>query len=278
MTTGKHDIIGLIPAAGLARRLAPLTGSKEVLPIGSRLINSGTITSGAIAPQESDEGSAPRVVCEYLLEHMKKGGINRAYLVLRDGKWDIPDTLGDGSRSGINLAYLIMGLPYGPPFTLDQAYPFVRQHTVALGFPDILFESDDAYARLIATQADTNADVVLGLFPADQPRNVDMVDVDDDLSVRHILIKPSDTTLEYTWGIAVWTPAFTDFMHGHLAKIQKGFKSGSDPKQELHVGDVIQAAIDHGLRVLSVKISDQPYIDIGNPENLQKVRTTMGKN
>lgn len=279
MAIGKDDIIGLIPAAGLARRLAPLTGSKEVLPIGSRLINSGMINSGAIGPQESNEGSyRPRVVCEYLLEHMKKGGINRAFLILREGKWDIPATLGDGSRSGISLAYLIMGLPYGPPFTLDQAYPFIRQHTVALGFPDILFESDDAYARLIATQADTNADVVLGLFPADQPHNVDMVDVDDDFRVRRIQIKPSDTTLEYTWGIAVWTPAFTDFMHGYLVMIQKDNETGDDPRQELHVGEVIQAAIDHGLRVLSVKVTDQPYIDIGIPENLQKVRMMMGKN
>lgn len=262
MMTPFCDVIGLIPAAGRATRLPLLKGSKEIIPVNLQTPHdNGTLR--------------PKVACEYLLEHMDKAGITKVYLVLREGKWDIPAYFGDGSAIGINLAYLMMGLPYGPPFTLDQAYSFVQQSLVAIGFPDIIFESDDAFAKLITKQMETHADVVLGLFPADQPEHVDMVEVDNDSRVSQIVIKPSYTALTQTWGIAVWTPAFTHFMHQHLMSVHDTFASTRDNKQELHVGDVIQAAIKNGLRVTSVPVSDKPYIDIGIPENLARVRAKM---
>ena len=196
-------------------------------------------------------------------------------MIIREGKWDIPAFLGNGSACGVNLAYLLMTRPYGPPFTLDEAYPFVQGSLVALGFPDIIFESDDAFARLITKQHKSGADVILGLFPADRPSTMDMVDMDDDLNVRQIIIKPAHTTLRLTWGIALWTPVFTQFMHEYLFKVQNDFDSHSHTKKELHVGDVIQAAIANDMRVTSVPIADTPYIDIGIPENLEKTRIQM---
>ena len=253
--TPSHEIIGLIPAAGKATRLSPLTGSKELLPIGC----------------QTPEGT-PKVACHYLLEHMTMADIKKAYVVLREGKWDIPAYFGDGTAYGIHLAYLMMGRPYGPPFTLDQAYPFVQDALVALGFPDIIFESDDAFKRLIAKLAETKADVVLGLFPTHQPQNVDMVEVDRHYRVKHILIKPDKTNLKHTWGIAVWTPVFTHFMHEYLMTVQGSFETAKNEKTELHVGDVIQAGIVNGLKIMSVPVSNEPYIDIGIPENLEKIR------
>jgi len=265
MKTQFDEIIGLIPAAGRATRLPSLTGSKEMIPV-------------ELHKTEDNVSSRPRVVCEYLLEHMKKAGITKVFMVLREGKWDIPSHFGDGTEMGINLAYLLMGLPYGPPFTLDQAYPFVQHALIALGFPDIVFESDDAYTRLIAKQKETRADVVLGLFPTEQSVNVDMVQVDDDSRVRQIIIKPSRTTLRHTWGIAVWTPVFTRFMHEYLLTIQGELESSKNNIHELHVGDVIQTAIDHGLQVMSVVVSDKPYIDIGLPENLARIKVNISDN
>ena len=62
----------------------------------------------------------------------------------------------------MQLAYLMMHLLFGVPYTLDQAYSFVQDALVAIGFPDIIFQPDDAFVRLLARQAATNADVVLG--------------------------------------------------------------------------------------------------------------------
>jgi glucose-1-phosphate thymidylyltransferase len=246
-----NEVIGLIPAAGQARRISPLPCSKELYPVGFWS-----------SPAERD--SRPKVVSHYLLEKMQAAGIAKAYIVLRQGKWDIPAYLGDGELLNMHLAYLMMGLPYGVPYTLDQAYPFVQDHLVAFGFPDILFQPDDAFVRLLAKKAASNADIMLGLFPADSPQQVDMVNLDENDRVRQIVIKPRQTPLRFTWGIAVWTPVFTAFLHEHLATL----KGSMAAKPELTMGHVIDAAVSSDLKVEAVIVSNDPYLDIGTPENL----------
>ena len=93
----------------------------------------------------------------------------KAYIILREGKWDIPAYFGDGKSLNMHLAYLMMGLPFGVPYTLDQAYPFLQDALVALGFPDMIVEPDYAFVRLLAKREEVNADIVLGLFSALQP-------------------------------------------------------------------------------------------------------------
>jgi len=165
-------------------------------------------------------------------------------------------------------------LPFGVPYTADQAYPFVRDAIVAFGFPDIIFESDDAFSQLLAYQAAKEIDVVLGLFPADRPQKVDMVDVRDNGRIERLVIKPQDTKLLYSWAIAVWTPVFSKFMHEYLAASEE--TAAEQP--ELFVGDVFNAAIQEGLRVEGVLISDKPYLDIGTGDDLLKaVKRCIGE-
>jgi glucose-1-phosphate thymidylyltransferase len=254
-----REIIGLLPAGGQATRIAPLPCSKELYPISFRRV-------------KGNHSLRPKVVCHYLLEQMRLAGINKAYVVLREGKWDIPTYLGDGAMLNMHLAYLMMHLPFGAPYTLNQAYPFVQQTLVALGFPDIIFQPADAFVHLLAQQAATQADVVLGLFPTDQPQTADMVEWGDDGQVRRIVIKPAQTDLRYAWIIAVWTPIFTHFMHEYLEAIQKDAQGKASPKQrELFVGHVFQAAIEAGLRVEKFLFPQGSYLDIGTPDNLIKV-------
>jgi glucose-1-phosphate thymidylyltransferase len=258
----KQEIVGLLPAAGQATRIAPLPCSKELYPIGLRHV-------------EGERSPRPKVACHYLLEKMRLAGVTKVYIVLRKGKWDIPAYLGDGAMLDMHLAYLMMRLPFGAPYTLDQAYPFVHNALVVFGFPDIVFRPDDAFVQLLSHQATTHADVVLGLFPTDQSQRMDMVELDDDGRVRQIVIKPSQTNLRYTWIIAVWTPIFTRFMHRHLAAVQDSDKRSDavvsvPPQREWFVGDVIQAAVHGGLRVEAVPFPDGDCLDIGTPDNLVK--------
>jgi glucose-1-phosphate thymidylyltransferase len=158
----------------------------------------------------------------------------------------------------------MMSLPFGVPYTLDQAYSFVQNAVVALGYPDTLFEPDDAFVQLLERQAANDDDLLLGLFPADRPQKFDMVDIDDDGCIREIVIKPRKTHLLYKWAIAVWKPVFTHFMHDYLAK----FKRPEETKSEVQIGRVIQAAIDNNLRVRGVHVSDEPLLDIGTADDL----------
>lgn len=257
-----REVIGLLPAAGQATRIAPLPFSKELYPVGFGRLN-------------EDGNLRPKVVSQYVLEKMRFANITKAYVILRYGKWDIPAYFGDGKMLDMHLAYLMMNLPFGVPYTLDQAYPFLQDVVVALGFPDIIFEPDDAFARLVTKQAESNADMVLGLFPAHQPHDADMVDLDDDGNIRGIKIKSVRTDLRYAWVIAVWTPIFTQFMHEYLTRLQDGIGQQKTNKKlvgprELFLGNVIQNALDNHLHIESVYFPDGTYLDIGTPDNLLK--------
>lgn len=249
------EVIALIPAAGLASRISPLPLSKELYPIGFQSI----------------EGNLrPKVVCQYLLENLRQAGISKTYLILRAGKWDIPAYFGDGSALGMNLGYLMMGRPHGVPYTLDQAYPFVKHAIVAMGFPDLLLQPKTVFVRLLDRQARSQADVVMGVFPSNQPHKVGMVDFDETGRVHWIVEKPQTTHLRYMWGIAVWTPIFTQFLHDYLIDHERDHDPTA-PRREIPIGDVIQAAIEKGLRVEAEAFSEGIYLDIGTPEDLMRV-------
>ena len=250
-----REVIAIIPCAGRASRLPSITCSKELYPIGSsKILETGQ--------------SVPKPVGLYLLEKFKAASINKAYLILRNGKWDIPAFFDTGSSIGLDLGYLMMGLPHGTAYTINQAYPFVKHANVAIGFPDILFSPDNAYTQILnslSENSENNADVMLGLFPADKPEKVDMVKFDANNNVLNIVIKPKQTDLRYTWGIAVWTPVFTQFLYDYLSDLER---HASDA--ELFIGEVIQAAISNGLKVNAEIVSQSPFLDIGTPDDLRR--------
>lgn len=256
-------VVGLVPAGGSGARLSPLPCSKELYPVGFRSVDA----SGALRP---------KVVCHYLLERMRLAAVTNVYMVIRDGKWDIPGYLKDGKMLNMHLAYMVIDVSFGAPYTLNQAYPFIQDAVVAFGFPDIIFQPDDAFVRLLARLSASNADIVLGLFNASRPHTVDMVDQEPDGRIRGIQIKPTHTDLRYTWLIAVWTPTFTRYMHDYVIMDHKR-RDANKPGQtilnkcELFVGDVIQSAIEHDMRVDSVTFDKGEYLDIGTPEDIVKI-------
>ncbi len=242
------DMVGLLPAGGQATRLAPLPLSKELFPVGFYSDSAGK--------------AHPKVVGHYLLEKMRQAGITRAFWILRPGKWDIPAYFGDGAMLEMRLAYLTVHVAHGVPYTLDQAFPFVQNAIVALGFPDILFQPADAYSQILTRLKGSDADVVLGLFPTQQYWKAGMVEFDSDGRVTQILEKPQQSDLTYMWAIAVWQPSFTQFLHDYLSQHVIG--------TELPIGDVIQAGIQAGLRVEAVPFATGSFLDVGTPEDLRQ--------
>lgn len=259
------EIVGLIPAGGKGNRIAPLPCSKEIYPVGFR-------------DAHKRLGLRPKVVSHYLLEKMRLASITKAYIILRKGKWDIPAYFGDGKMLDMHLAYLMMDLPFGVPYTLDQAFPFVWDKLLALGFPDVLLQPQDSFVWLLKKQIETKSDVVLGLYPTDQPHKMDVVDLKKDGSINTITVKPSKSSkakLRYAWQIAVWTPVFSEYLHAFVAEHKKRFSVNSsvkaeEDKQELFLGDVFQAAITDKFNVNSVAFSEGSCLDIGTSEDLAK--------
>jgi dTDP-glucose pyrophosphorylase len=268
MAIGRPGVVALVPAAGSAKRIAPLPCSKELFPIGFQ-------RDGAAAEPRA------KVVSHYLIDKFRIAGITSAFFVLRNGKWDIPTYYGDGEMVGIDLAYVVVGETRGPPDTLDRAYSFVRNRTVAFGFPDMLFGPDDVFDRLLRQLEERNADVILGLYPAHDPRLMDMVDISDEGVVRSIVLKPQQTDLRYAWICAVWASTFTEHMHVFVANERKTADGGRmayegvDPQGDLPFGMVIKAALHSGLRVSGVTFPEENYIDIGTPADLVRATTSF---
>lgn len=250
-------ITGLIPAAGQATRLGNLPCSKEILPLYSK----------------ESLHQPPRVLSSHLLEAYKLAGIKKVYFILRRGKWDIPEYFGNGADLNMHLGYLIMQYPYGVPFTLNEAYPFVQSDIVALGFPDIIFTPKNAYCALYEKMAATKADIVLGLFPAHNKEKWDLVDLDKNGKIKDISIKQKRADLRFAWSIALWNPTFTQYMHEFIGKRLTGSegretKDSASGARELYPGDIILSAIKEGLEAEVATFNNGTCIDLGTRNDL----------
>jgi glucose-1-phosphate thymidylyltransferase len=250
MDAGDELLVGLIPAAGLAKRVSPLPGSKELFPVGFHEVES-----------DGHVRLCPTVVSQYLLDNMRRAGAMQVWMVLGKGKWDIVQYFGDGSEFGVRIAYLVMDRLWGMPYTLDQAWPWIADRTVLFGMPDTIFTPPDAFARLVSRHRDLQADVTLGVFPTDQPQRLSPVQMEADGRVLAITDKPAHTSTMNTWGCACWSPRFSRLMHDYLGSI-------APPQREVVLADVFQHAMAKGLRVYGLFFADGEYIDIGTPDDL----------
>lgn len=240
--------IGLIPAAGRATRLGLDDGSKEIVSVAS------------------ETGSRP--VIEVLLDAMGSAGIPKTFVVLRDNKWDVPETLTRRHRDAWpHLAYLVTPGTGSIPETIDVAYRFVRDADVILGFPDVSFRPQQALAGLLTARRRTDHDVVLGLFPSDRPDKTDMVETGGSL-VTGFRIKPGPSELTHTWILAIWGPRFTDFLHEYLVRPGSGGAKRDDV--ELQMSQVFEAALERDLSIGAHFVQDGSFIDIGTPDDLAR--------
>lgn len=262
------EIVGVVPAAGKGSRLAPMPISKEIFPLG-------------LWPSASLGNSRSKVASHYLIEHFQKAGVSKIYMIISAEKGDILRCLGEGRDLSVELIYRVINDSPGTPFTIDSVFSFVSDKICALGFPDIIFAGSNIYSSIINRLMESDAQIVLGLFPADQPEMADLVDYNESSGrVERIVIKQEQSHLKYTWGVAVWRPEFTHYMHDFLA----GARENPDilarleraaQKSEIYMGDIIQSAIKSGLRADAVVVSEQPYLDIGTPQNLRKAMNAM---
>lgn len=245
-----NELVGLIPAAGLAKRVSPLPGSKELFPIGFREIE----VDGHIQLR-------PKVVSQYLIDNMLDAGAAKIWLVLGRHKADIMHYYGDGLDFGGPMAYLMMERMWGMPYTLDQAYPWLNHDTVFFGMPDTIFTPRNAFARLWENHVRSGADVTLGIFPTERPEKLCPVELDSTGLVLGMTDKPVRPTFNNTWGCAVWSPQFTEFMHQFLV-------AQMPPGREIVLADVFRAAMAGGLSLRGLHFAEGEYLDIGTPDDL----------
>jgi glucose-1-phosphate thymidylyltransferase len=165
-------IVGVVPAAGRAERLQPLTGSKETLQVGGR------------------------PVFHYIVERLRTAAVDEIRVVTRPEKRDVieqadllglrvveavPETLALSILAGVN------GLG--------------EDDVVLLGFPDSVWEPIDGFSSLL-DGLDEETAVVLGLFCSSEPRRGDVVELGPGGDVAGVHVKSHEPPGDLIWGIA----------------------------------------------------------------------------
>lgn len=246
------ELVGLLPAAGRGSRLGPIPCSKEIMPLGFQP------QAGAPVAWQ------PVTAIELHLDALQQAGARRAVVIISETKADVVRYIGDGSRYGVPVAYVYQQQLRGMPYALDLARPWLRGATTLFSMPDTLITPPATMARLVEAHRGRPADVTLGLFPTATPHKFGMVARNETGRVVGFVDKPAHTDLTLMWGLAVWSPRFSDFLASDLARRPSG-------PPEVVLSDVFTAALASGLALQGVVLDGARYHDIGTPEDFQAV-------
>src|SRR5438128_764832 len=123
-------MIGIIPAAGAGQRIQPLGCSKELLPVGSRLV---------------EGAERPKAVSEYLVERMIAAGAEQIAMVVSAEKTDIVRYYAERAYAA-EIFYVVQRQPKGLCDAVFRAEPFARAHEqVLIGLSDTIWFPENAF-------------------------------------------------------------------------------------------------------------------------------------
>jgi dTDP-glucose pyrophosphorylase len=233
---------GIVPAAGRGSRIQPLAFSKELLPVGSRVL---------------DDVQRPCAVSEYLLERMIRGGADKICFVIGAGKSDIMEYFG-GSFGGADLAYVVQPQPAGLCDAVFRASALIAPtDTVAVGLPDTIWFPDTGLAALPDDQ------LAFLLFPVERPEQFDAVALaEDDAHVTEIRVKQPNPGTHWIWGAFKMPGAVFHALHRLWLEREQ---------RDEYFGTLINAYLAAGGTALGVK-AGEAYVDVGT---LQGYRAAM---
>lgn len=163
-------IVGLIPAAGYATRLAgSVSGSKEVQDVRGR------------------------PVMAYLIDRLRLGGASRLVVSVRPDKEDV---IALASGSG---AEVVTGHPGSLGASLLLAARDLRPDDIALfGFPDTVWSPAGGFRPLVALVRGGEP-LALGIFESPHPERSDVCTIDADGRLRRLDSRPEVPTSSLIW-------------------------------------------------------------------------------
>jgi NDP-sugar pyrophosphorylase family protein len=165
-------VVGVVPAAGYARRLQPLQGSKEMVAVGGR------------------------PVMNHLLERLRLAPCDEIRVVTRPEKVDVRQHAQDEG------AQVILARPGSVPASVAAASAGLPSSDVVLiGFPDTIWEPVVGFRSLVEA-VEAGADVALGLFRSPEASRSDVVLLDSRGIVERVVPRPERPPSQLIWGCA----------------------------------------------------------------------------
>ena len=239
-------MIGIIPAAGVGQRIQPLGYSKELLPVGSRMVNGV---------------ERPKAVAEYLVERMIAAGAEQICMVISAEKTDLVRYFAERDYAA-QIFYVVQQKPQGLCDALFRAEPFARHHEqVLIGLPDTIWFPENSFSAAGAYGAHGSAaDVNLVLFPVDDPSQFDAVITDDNGFVTRVDVKQPHPGSQWVWGaVTASGDAF------HELKLLWEARHRADE----YLGHLLNAYIAAGNTVRGSAVGEL-YMDVGTLEGYRR--------
>jgi dTDP-glucose pyrophosphorylase len=243
-------MIGIIPAAGAGQRIQPLGCSKELLPVGSRVINGV---------------ERPKAVSEYLVERMIAAGAEQICMVISAEKADIIRYYAEQNYAA-EIFYVVQRKPQGLCDALFRAEVFARSHKkVLIGLPDTIWFPENAYLPGLDLE---HTDVNLVLFPVPNPAAFDAVVCDEQGYVKQVQVKTSAAESNWIWGAV--TATGESF---HRLKLLWESRHRADE----YLGDLLNAFIAAG-NIVRGRHCGEIYMDVGTLEGYRKAQDYLRAN
>jgi mannose-1-phosphate guanylyltransferase len=185
----------------------------------------------------------------YMLEWLKRHGIEDIVLAMGYLPTAVRNVLGDGSAWGVNLRYVEEPDPRGTAGALKYAEDLLDERFLLLN-GDVLTDID--LSAQIAQHERTGAKATLALVPVDDPTAYGLVRLEDDGAVREFVEKPSPDQVD------------TNLISAGAYVLERSILDLVPPDVNVSIErEVWPRLIGHGLYAFA---AEAYWLDIGTPE------------